>query len=42
MRTIWKMKVSEKFYQEILEETKRELKELNENNFIFFTWNYDK
>lgn len=34
MRTIWKMKVSEKFYQEVLEETKEILKDFNEDLLI--------
>ena len=34
MRTIWKMKVSEKFYQEIIEETKEILKSFNQDHLI--------
>jgi len=29
MRTMWKMKVTEEFYQEVLRETKEELKNFN-------------
>lgn len=34
MRTIWKMKVSEKFYQEVIEETKQILKEFNQDHLV--------
>ena len=34
MRTIWKMKVSEKFYNEIMEETQKELKEINQDHLV--------
>lgn len=34
MRTIWKMKVSEKFYQEVIEETKQILKDFNEDFLV--------
>ena len=34
MKTIWKMKVSDKFYKEVVEETKEILKELNQDMLI--------
>lgn len=34
MRLIWKMKVSEKFYNEVLEETKEILKDFNEDFLV--------
>lgn len=36
MRTIWKMKVSEKFYNEIIKETKEELKGINQEFMMNF------
>ncbi len=34
MRVIWKMKVSEDFYQEVLEETKTIIKDFNEEVLV--------
>jgi len=34
MRTIWKMKVSKKFYDEVIKETQEELKEINQDMLI--------
>ena len=36
-RMIWKMKVSEKEYLEIILETKRELREINQDHLINFS-----
>ena len=34
MRTIWKMKVSQDFYNEVIEETKEILKDFNEEFLV--------
>lgn len=34
MRLIWKMKVTEQFYKEIVEETKQELKAFNQDHLV--------
>ncbi len=39
MRTIWKMKVSESEYFLIIEETKKELKEINQDHMINWSQN---
>ena len=37
MRTIWKMKVTEKFYNEVIKETKDLIWEFNEDMLVNFT-----
>jgi len=42
MVKLWKMKVSKKFYNEIIEETKQELKEINQDMLINWEEKIDK
>lgn len=34
MKRIWKMKVSDKFYKEVIQETQKELREFNQDHLI--------